>query len=60
MLINQNSGPLTDRIVIRRQGGGCRGCGGVLVVVICGDIAGGRGVVLDGVALGDVTVVRWG
>lgn len=32
----------------------------MLVVVICGDIAGGRGVVLDGVALGDVTVVRWG
>lgn len=32
----------------------------MLVVVICGDVAGGRGVVLDGVALRRVTVVRWG
>lgn len=32
----------------------------MLVVVICGDVAGGRAVVLDAVALRGVTVVRWG
>lgn len=52
---------LTDRVVIRGGGGGdSRGRGGVLVVVICGDVVDGRGVVLDGVALRAVAVVRWG
>lgn len=58
--MDKNSSPLTDRIVLRRQGGSCRGCGGVLVVVVCGDVGGGWHVVLDDAALWSVTVVLGG
>ena len=46
--------------MIRGGGGDSRGRGGVLLVIVCGDVVDGRGVVLDGVALGAVAVVRWG